>query len=105
MVGVARTPVDGRHVSAGGADQTPPFQLDWSSSPPWGSYQGAAATREAIHPTGVTFRVSLDAEWIFANPDPARNVLAGMETLRQALLSGDEQAGVDALAPLGGPHT
>lgn len=101
MTGIANTQVDGRYVFSGNADQTPPFRLDWTATPPWGAYQGAAATREAIHPTGVTFRVSLDAEWIFANPDPARNVLAGMEALRQALLSGDEQAMRDALAPLG----
>ncbi|MGB9611083.1 MAG: hypothetical protein ACPL7M_08930 [Bryobacteraceae bacterium] len=100
MTGIANTQVDGRYVFAGNADQTAPFLMDWSATPPWGPYRGAAATREAIHPTGVTFRVSLDAEWIFANPDPHLNVLAGMETLRQALLSGDEQAMQSALAPL-----
>jgi len=101
MTGIANTQVDGRYIFSGNADQTAPFHLDWSGSPPWGAYQGAAATREAIHPTGVTFRVSLDAEWIFANPDPDLNVLAGMENLRQALLSGDETAMQAALAPLG----
>ncbi|MCL6646619.1 MAG: hypothetical protein K6U88_16965 [Dehalococcoidia bacterium] len=100
MTGIANTQVDGRYIFAGNADQTAPFLMDWSATPPWGPYRGAAATREAIHPTGVTFRVSLDAEWIFANPDPHLNVLAGMETLRQALLSGDEQAMQSALAPL-----
>ena len=100
MTGIANTQVDGRYIFAGNADQTAPFLMDLSATPPWGPYRGAAATREAIHPTGVTFRVSLDAEWIFANPDPHLNVLAGMETLRQALLSGDEQAMQSALAPL-----
>ncbi|GIU74091.1 MAG: flagellin [Bryobacteraceae bacterium] len=100
MTGIANTQVDGRYIFAGNADQTAPFLMDWSATPPWGPYRGAAATREAIHPTGVTFRVSLDAEWIFANPNPRLNVLAGMETLRQALLSGDEQAMQSALAPL-----
>jgi len=100
MVGIANTQVDGRYVFSGNADQTAAFELDWSGAPPWGTYQGAAATREAIHPTGVTFRVSLDADWIFNNTDPGRNVFASIENLRQALLSGDEAAMQAALAPL-----
>ncbi len=101
MVGIANTQVDGRYVFAGDADQTPPFTLDWGGTPPWGGYQGSAATRTAIHPTGVTFRVSLDAQWIFDNSDPAINVFASIENLRQALLSGDETTLRSALAPLG----
>lgn len=100
MIGIANTQVDGRYVFSGNADQTPAYELDWSGSPPWGAYQGAAATREAIHPTGVTFRVSLDAGWIFDNSDPGRNVFASIENLRQAILSGDESAMQTALAPL-----
>ncbi len=101
MIGIANTEVDGRFVFAGDADQTPPFKLDWSGTPPWSTYQGSAASRAAIHPTGVTFRVSLDAQWIFDNSDPAINVFASIENLRQALLSGDENAMRSALAPLG----
>lgn len=101
MVGIANTQVDGRYVFAGNSDQTPPYALDWSGTPPWGSYQGSAATRTAIHPAGVTFRVSLDAQWIFDNPDPAVNVFSSIENLRQALLAGDESAMRTALEPLG----
>ena len=100
MIGIANTQVDGRYVFSGNADQNPAYGLDWSASPPWGAYQGAAATREAIHPTGVTFRVSLDAQWIFDNADPGKNVFASIENLRQALLSGDESAMRAALEPL-----
>lgn len=100
MVGIANTQVDGRYVFSGNADQTAPYELDWSGAPPWGAYLGAAATREAIHPTGVTFRVSRDAQWIFDNPDPGRNVFRSIESLRQALLSGDESAMRTALEPL-----
>lgn len=100
MVGIANTQVDGRYVFSGNADGTPAYELDWSGAPPWGAYQGAAATREAIHPTGVTFRVSLDAQWIFDNTDPEINVFASIENLRQAILSGDETAMQAALAPL-----
>ncbi len=100
MVGIANSQVDGRFVFAGDSDQTPPYALDWSGSPPWSAYQGSAATRTAIHPTGVTFRVSLDAQWIFENPDPTVNVFSSIENLRQALLSGDEDAMRTALAPL-----
>ena len=52
-------------------------------------------------PTGVTFGVSLDAQWIFDNTDPAVNAFRAIENLRQALLSGDETAMLSALEPLG----
>lgn len=101
MIGIANTQVDGRYVFSGNSDQTAAYLPDWSATPPWGSYQGSAATREAIHPSGVTFRVSLDAQWIFDNPDPGLNVFAAIENVRQALLSGDEDAMRQALEPLG----
>lgn len=102
MAGLANTQVDGRYVFSGDADQTAAFALDWTSTPPWGAYQGAAATRRAIHPTGVTFRVSMDAGTIFDNSDPQKNVFAAMENLRQALLANDDAALQTALAGLAG---
>lgn len=100
MAGLANTEVDGRHIFAGDGDQTAPFQMDLAQNPPWSVYQGLPASREAMHPTGVTFRVSLDADTIFNSADPDRNVFQSMENLRQALLANDDQAIETALAPL-----
>jgi flagellar hook-associated protein 3 FlgL len=100
MAGLANTEVDGRYIFAGDGDQTAPFQMDLAQNPPWSAYRGLPASREAMHPTGVTFRVSLDAETIFNNADPQRNVFQSMENLRQALLANDDQAIETALVPL-----
>lgn len=101
MAGLANTEVDGRFIFSGDGDQTAPFEMDLGLNPPWSAYRGLPASREAMHPTGVTFRVSLDADTIFNSADPKRNVFQSMENLRQALLANDEQALEAALAPLG----
>lgn len=101
MAGLANTEVDGRFIFSGDGDQTAPFDLDLQQSPPWSAYRGLPASREAMHPTGVTFRVSLDAETIFNSAVANRNVFESMENLRQALLANDEAAIETALAPLG----
>jgi flagellar hook-associated protein 3 FlgL len=100
MVGLANTQVDGRFIFSGDSDQTPAFTFDLNQNPPWSPYQGTAATRQALHPTGVTFPVAVDASTIFTNADPAINVFQAIENLRQALLSNDEPAMQAALAPL-----
>jgi flagellar hook-associated protein 3 FlgL len=101
MAGLANTQVDGRFIFSGDGDQTASFQMDLTQTPPWSSYRGLAASRQAIHPTGVTFRVSLDAGTIFDNADPALNVFTAIEDLRQALLNNDEPAMKAALASEG----
>jgi len=101
MVGIANTEVDGRFIFSGDSDQGPAFLYDTAQTPVWGAYLGTAATRRAMHPTGVTFAVSQDGGQIFANADPSKNVLQAMETMRAALLSNDEAAMRAALAPLG----
>ncbi|MBI4890038.1 MAG: hypothetical protein HY821_05380 [Acidobacteria bacterium] len=101
MVGLANTQVDGRYIFSGDGDQTAPYGIDLAQNPPWTDYQGGAASRQAIHPTGVTFRVSLNAETIFNSPEANKSVLQSMENLRQALLANDEAAMQAALGPLG----
>lgn len=100
FVGLANTEVDGRFIFSGNNDQTPAYGLDMTQAPPWTAYQGTAAAREVEHPTGVRFRVSMDAQAIFDNPDPDLNVFQSVENLRQALLSDDDGQIEAALAPL-----
>lgn len=100
FIRLANTEVDGRFIFSGDSDQAPAFLADPSQSPPFTAYQGTPATRRALHPSGNTFAVSMSADDIFANANPARNVIQSIETLRQALLSGDETAMRNALAPL-----
>jgi len=105
MLGIANTQVDGRYIFSGDTDSVAPFGIDMTQSPPYGPYQGTVSTRQALNPTGVTFPTGLDGETVFANQDPAKNVLAGLEAMRQALLSGDQTAMNKALAPLAGLST
>ena len=105
LVGIANTEVDGRFIFSGDSDQGPAFLYDTAQVPAWGAYLGAPATRRAMHPTGVTFGVSRDAGQIFANADPTKNVLQAIETMRAALISGDDAAMTAALAPLSGIST
>jgi flagellar hook-associated protein 3 FlgL len=100
MTGLANTQVDGRYLFSGDSDQAAALTVDLSTTPPWSAYQGTAATRVAVHPTGVTFRVAKDAAEIFLNPAADRNVFTSIENLRQALLANDDAALESALAPL-----
>jgi flagellar hook-associated protein 3 FlgL len=103
LTGLANTESGGRFIFSGDADGTPALgPFDFAQTPPWGAYQGAAATRRAEHPTGILFDVSRTAGGIFTHADPARNVLQRVEDLRQALLANDDQAIRGALAPLAG---
>jgi flagellar hook-associated protein 3 FlgL len=103
MVALANTNVGGRFVFSGDRDIDLAFNpADLGQNPPWGAYLGAPATRQAVHPTGVLFQVGMTAEDIFNNADPAKNVFAGIENLRQALLANDDAAILSALAPLAG---
>lgn len=105
LVGVANTEVDGRYIFSGDSDQGPALLYNPGQEPPWGSYLGAPSTRVAMHPTGVSFGVALDARQIFDNADRSKSVLAAIEGLRSALLSGDEGAMRAALAPLAAAST
>lgn len=102
LVGLSNTEAGGRFIFSGNNDQQAPYALDLAQNPPWTSYQGTAADRRMEHPTGVLFQVSMDAQEIFDNPDPALSVFQSVENLRQALLANDEQAITAALGPLAG---
>ena len=103
FAGLANTEVGGRFIFSGDADQSHSYAVDFDTqTPPWGAFLGAGSTRKAMHPTGILFEVALTADEIFDNADPARNVMQTTESLRQALLSGNEQAIQAALEPLAG---
>jgi flagellar hook-associated protein 3 FlgL len=103
FAGLANTEVDGRYIFSGDSDQTHAYAVDFATqTPPWGSYLGTSSTRKAMHPTGVQFDVALTASEIFDNADPAKNAMQAIETLRQALLAGDEPLIQSALGPLAG---
>jgi flagellar hook-associated protein 3 FlgL len=88
LVGVSTTASDGRYIFSGDADSSAPYHFDPNVDPPYSSYQGSAATREILHPTGIRMRVARTAEQIFEDPDPSRNVFGSVDALRQALASG-----------------
>ncbi len=100
MVGLANSQSDGRYLFAGDTDQTQPFTVDMTQAPPYSAYQGTASTREAMHPTGVIFPISMQGGEIFENADPSKNVFLAIDGLRQALLSNDDAAIQAALTPL-----
>jgi len=101
FAGLANTEVGGRYVFAGDSDQSPAYRVDFDTqTPPWGAYLGSASSREASDPLGVSFTVAMTAAEIFDNADPTKNVFQSVETLRQALVTGDDSAVKDALAPL-----
>jgi flagellar hook-associated protein 3 FlgL len=103
FAGLSNSEVDGRYIFSGDSDQSPAYSVDFASqTPPWGTYLGSASTRQAAHPSGIKFRISMTAKEIFDNDDSTKNVMQSVETLRQALLAGDDQAIQAALAPLGG---
>lgn len=104
LVGAASTQVEGRYIFAGDTDQVAPYTIDLSQPAPISAYLGAAATRQAQHPNGTTFDLSLTAQEIFDSTDPATNVFGTVLALRDALLAGDDAAiaaAVEALKPAG----
>ncbi|MBI4877180.1 MAG: hypothetical protein HY822_21305, partial [Acidobacteria bacterium] len=100
MVGLSRTQVEGRYIFSGDADQAPPYTLDWAADPPLSAYQGAASTRQAMHPSGVPFAIAHSADRIFDNPDAAKNAFAALNGMRAALLANDRSAIQAALGRL-----
>jgi flagellar hook-associated protein 3 FlgL len=101
MVGLAGTVVEGRHLFSGDSDQQVPYTIDVTQPVPLSAYLGAAATREAQHPNGTTFRVGRTAQEIFDAATPEDNVFAALTVLRDALLANDEPAIFSAVAGLG----
>jgi flagellar hook-associated protein 3 FlgL len=104
MVVLSGTAVEGRYVFSGDSDGQSPYVLDpafindGSLADPVGAYQGAAATRQVLHPSGSRFAVSRDGGQIFDNPDPDLNVFAVINEMRAALRANNSEALTDVLA-------
>lgn len=92
MVVLSRTTVEGRFVFGGDADGQNPFTLDLTLADPVGVYQGAAATRQIMDPSGNRLSVARDGQTIFDNPDPALNAFNVINELRFALRANDDTA-------------
>jgi flagellar hook-associated protein 3 FlgL len=97
LVNLAGTKVDGRYIFSGDSDTSAPYTADLGADPPYSVYQGTASTRKVEHPTGALMRISLTAEEIFEDPDPARNVFASVQAMRTALAANDTEAIKEAL--------
>lgn len=100
LVGLSNMEVDGRYLFSGDADQNQPYSFDPEADPPYGSYEGAPATRKALHPGGTQFAVSHTAQQIFDNEDPARNLFSAINALRAGLAADDSDAISSAMASL-----
>ena len=95
LVAISRTEVGGVYVFSGDANQSPAYQLDASS--PTGVDRlitPQQATLQVAGPSGVTFPVSLTAQDLFDQRDAgdnpaANNAFAALNTLAQALQSGN----------------
>jgi flagellar hook-associated protein 3 FlgL len=97
LVAVANTTVGGRYIFSGDSDQTAPYSIDLTQASPISSYQGSAATRQALAPDGSTFAISLTAQQIFDSSDASQNVFTSINTLYQALTNNDSAAASAAM--------
>jgi flagellar hook-associated protein 3 FlgL len=100
LVAISQTNIEGRYVFSGDSDQQAPFTLDWSQTYPVSTYQGTAATRQAMHPSGTRFAVSRSADQIFDDQANGKSVFVAVDALRVALLNNDEPAMEAALVSL-----
>lgn len=106
LVRIANTTVGGRFVFSGDSDQQAAYTFSDLSQPyPISDYQGSAATRESLHPTGPPFLVSHTADQIFNSQDPTQNVFAAVNNLRLALQANDTTAIQTALNAFDGAST
>jgi flagellar hook-associated protein 3 FlgL len=90
LVAGANLTYEGRYVFSGGADGTPPYQLDLGSPNGVTPYAGSQATKQAEHPSGTVFVVSRSAQEIFDSA--GASVFGSVNALRQALVADDPQA-------------
>lgn len=104
LVALSATEVGGVFVFSGDANTSPPYQVDTSS--PTGVDRlitPQQATLQAAGPTGVTFQVSMTAQDLFdqrdSNDNPtANNAFAALNTLSQALNSGNTSSILQAIS-------
>lgn len=83
---IANTSVEGRFVFSGDSDSSPAFALDFTQTPPYGTYLGTASTRRVLTSDGSTFSSSSDGGTLFNAP--GNSVFGALDQLRTALLSG-----------------
>lgn len=97
LANASNTYVNGRFIFSGDSDQTQSF-IYTANPQSISAYQGAPATRLALHTAGNTFVVSKDGEEIFANADPAKNAFAALTSLAAALTANDPAAIAQAMS-------
>ena len=104
FVGLANTQVEeaATFFSRSDADQTSPYSYDSTQADPVSAYQGTAATRVALNPSGSTFPVSLTAQQIFDSADPTTNVFTSLNNLITALQNNDQAAAQTVQSGLSG---
>jgi flagellar hook-associated protein 3 FlgL len=92
MVSTANTTVQGRYIFAGDTDQTTPYSIDLTQTPPVSAYQGSASTREIQGADGTAFPVALTAQQIFDSSNAPDNVFTSISALIQGLQNNDDTA-------------
>jgi flagellin-like hook-associated protein FlgL len=100
LVNASRTIVENRFIFGGDRDQDAPYQVNLANPNGVDRLTTASASRQAQHPSGVSFSVARTAEDIFdaRNADDtlaANNVFAAMNGLRVAL-EADDDAGIES---------
>ena len=93
LVGMTSTQVSGRYLFSGDSDSTPPFTWDSAQPYPVSAYQGSAATRQVLDPSGITFPVSHNASQVY--DAPGSSVFRALFDLSASLRANDE-AGIKA---------
>jgi flagellar hook-associated protein 3 FlgL len=104
LVAISRTEVGGVFLFSGDASGSPPYQADPTS--PTGVTQLITPQQSTLQiqgPSGVPFQVSLTAQQLFDQQDSsgnptANNAFAALNTLAQALQSGNQTAITSAIS-------
>jgi len=89
LVQLANTSQEGRYIFHGDNDQTAPYNVDPAQANGVSAYDGASATRRALHPSGTTFAYGKTAAEIFDNPAAGKSVFQAVNDLRLALEAND----------------
>jgi flagellar hook-associated protein 3 FlgL len=108
LVAISNTQVGGVYVFSGDASGSPPYQVDTSSATGVDRLiTPQQSTLQIAGPSGVTFQVSMTAQDLFdqrdSNDNPtANNAFAALNSLSQALASGDTTSITQAVNVLQG---
>jgi flagellar hook-associated protein 3 FlgL len=98
LVSTANTTVEGRYIFSGDTDQTTPYSIDLTQTPPVSAYQGSASTREVQGADGTAFPIALTAQQIFDSSTASNNVFTSISDLMQGLQSNNDTTINSALA-------